>query len=266
MMRRTLIALSGFVTLALMATVISAQEPVRVGGDIKEPKVLVKSDPVYPPIARQAKVEGQVILEATIAANGTVKDVRVLRGNALFNEAAMEAVKKWKYETTFVNGSPVDVRITTVVNFVLKEPIEFSSLLDQAKAARDAKQFSNAEGLLQRALEQVRNEASGQMLSRPATPGSTAPVRVGGAIQEPRRTKYVDPVFPAVASNVQGQVIIEATIGTDGKVKDARVLRSAPIFEQAALEAVRQWEYEPSLLNGTPVEVLITVVLNFVKK
>ena len=71
-------------------------------------------------IAKQAKVEGQVILEATIARDGSVKDVRVLRGNALFNDAAMEAVKKWKYTPTMLNDQPVEVLMTVVVNFVLK--------------------------------------------------------------------------------------------------------------------------------------------------
>jgi len=94
--------------------------PVRVGGNIKEPKTLFKPDPTYPPIAKQAKVEGQVILEATIARDGSVKDVRVLRGNALFNDAAMEAVKKWKYTPTMLNDQPVEVLMTVVVNFVLK--------------------------------------------------------------------------------------------------------------------------------------------------
>jgi len=96
------------------------QAPVRVGGAIQPPKELVKTDPVYPPIAKQAKVEGQVILEATIGRDGNVKDVRVLRGNALFNDAAMDAVKKWKYTPTMLNNQPVEVLMTVVVNFVLK--------------------------------------------------------------------------------------------------------------------------------------------------
>jgi len=117
---RTATAIAITVISGLFVTAASAQEPVRVGGDIKEPKALVKPDPVYPPIAKQAKVEGQVILEATIARDGSVKDVRVLRGNALFNDAAMEAVKKWKYTPTMLNDQPVEVLMTVVVNFVLK--------------------------------------------------------------------------------------------------------------------------------------------------
>ena len=62
---------------------------------------------------------------------------------------------------------------------------------------------------------------------------------------------------------MQGVVIIEATIGPTGAVQDARILRSIPLLDAAALEAVRQWEYRPTLLNGVPVAVLMTITVNF---
>ena len=94
-----------------------------------------------------------------------------------------------------------------------------------------------------------------------------APVRVGGQIKPPTKVKDVKPVYPAIAQSarVSGAVTIEATIGEDGKVTDAKVVRSVPLLDQAALDAVRQWEYMPSLLNGVPVPVLITVTINFTR-
>jgi protein TonB len=91
------------------------------------------------------------------------------------------------------------------------------------------------------------------------------PVRVGGAIKEPAQTKRVTPPYPpeAQAAGVQGVVIMEATLGADGKVTDVRVLRSIPLLDQAAVEAVRQWEYAPTLVNGVAVPVVMTVTLNF---
>ena len=73
------------------------------------------------------------------------------------------------------------------------------------------------------------------------------------------------PVYPPIAQSarVQGVVIIEATIGPDGVVKDARVLRSIPLLDQAALDAVRQWVFTPTLLNGVPVPVIMTVTVQF---
>jgi protein TonB len=99
----------------------------------------------------------------------------------------------------------------------------------------------------------------------PPPPTPTAPVRPGGDLRPPTRTRNVQPVYPAIAQSarVQGVVVIEAVIGTDGKVRDARVLRSIPLLDQAALDAVRQWEYTPSRLNGVPVPVVMTVTVNF---
>jgi len=92
-----------------------------------------------------------------------------------------------------------------------------------------------------------------------------APVRVGGPVAPPTKTKDVKPVYPAAAqgSGVQGVVILETVIGTDGKVSDAKVLRSIPMLDQAAIDAVKQWEFTPTLLNGAPVPVIMTVTVNF---
>jgi TonB family protein len=94
-----------------------------------------------------------------------------------------------------------------------------------------------------------------------------AAVRPGGRIMPPVKIKDVKPVYPAIAqaAGVTGSVTIEATIGTDGKVVDATVVRSIPLLDQAALDAVRQWEYMPTMLNGSPVPVLMTVTVNFTK-
>ena len=99
----------------------------------------------------------------------------------------------------------------------------------------------------------------------PPPPPPAAPVRVGGNIKPPTKTKDVRPTYPPIAQSarVQGVVIIEATIGPGGKVQDAKVLRSIPLLDQAALDAVRQWEYTPTLLNGVPVPVIMTVTVNF---
>ena len=95
-----------------------------------------------------------------------------------------------------------------------------------------------------------------------------APVRIGGQIKPPTKIKDVKPVYPAIAQSarVAGAVTIEATIGFDGKVVDAKVVHSIPLLDQAALDAVRQWEYSPTLLNGVPVSVLVTVTIKFTRE
>jgi TonB family protein len=93
----------------------------------------------------------------------------------------------------------------------------------------------------------------------------TGAIRVGGSIKEPKKIRDVKPAYPemAMAAGVQGIVILEALIEQDGSVGDVRVLRSIALLDQAAVEAVRQWRFTPTLLNGQPVEVLMTVTVNF---
>jgi protein TonB len=96
-------------------------------------------------------------------------------------------------------------------------------------------------------------------------PPSSGPLRLGSTLAPPRKIKDVRPMYPpaALSTEARGTVIIEVTIGTDGRVHDAKVIHSVPKLDQAALEAVRQWEYEPTRLNGALVGLIMTVVVNF---
>ena len=102
-------------------------------------------------------------------------------------------------------------------------------------------------------------------LPPPPPAPSVIVVRVGGNIRPPSKLKDVKPIYPSIAqaARVEGVVIIEATIGPDGKIEGTRVLRSIPFLDAAAVEAVRQWEYTPTLLNGSPVSLLMTVIVTF---
>src|SRR5688500_2510177 len=101
--------------------------------------------------------------------------------------------------------------------------------------------------------------------AQPSTPLGQAPVRVGGNIKAPAKVKDVRPVYPNVAQSakIQGVVIFEVTIAEDGRVVRACVLRSIPELDDAAVEAVNQWEFAPTLLNGVAVPVVMTVTVNF---
>ncbi len=91
------------------------------------------------------------------------------------------------------------------------------------------------------------------------------PVRVGGQVKPPRKLQDAAPVYPplARASKMAGTVIVEAVIGKDGHVDQAKVLRGQPLLDDAALDAVRKWVYTPTLLNGEPVAVIMTVTVTF---
>jgi protein TonB len=91
------------------------------------------------------------------------------------------------------------------------------------------------------------------------------PIRVGGNIMTPMKTHDAKPTYPADAQNahVQGVVIIEALVDPTGTVANAGVLRSIPMLDAAALGAVSRWRFMPTLLNGQPVSVIMTVTVNF---
>jgi len=96
-----------------------APRTYRAGGDIREPRKIRDAPVVYPEIARAAKIEGLVILEATIDERGVVTDARVLRSVALLDAAALTALKQWRYTPTLLNGVPVRVLMTVTFNFRL---------------------------------------------------------------------------------------------------------------------------------------------------
>jgi TonB family protein len=126
------------------------------------------------------------------------------------------------------------------------------------KAATDAtaaKEKADAAKLAARKREEARTAAK------------ASAVHVGGKVKPPVKIKDVPPVYPAIAktAKVSGVVVIEATIGADGKVADTKVLRSVPMLDQAALDAVQQWEYTPSTQNGKPIPVVMTVTVNFAR-
>jgi protein TonB len=142
---------------------------------------------------------------------------------------------------------------------------------EQQRYADAIRMLQSAIGVLQRASVLPRLQSSVPV----APPAAVSPrdrvamqgdfVRVGGDIKEPKKIRHVAPVYPEIAlqSKVQGVVIIEALIDGAGYVVDANILRSVPLLDQAALDAVRQWQFTPTLLNGSPVNVMMTVTVNF---
>ena len=99
----------------------------------------------------------------------------------------------------------------------------------------------------------------------PPPPPTPRALRVGGEVVAPTKIHDVSPEYPRMArdAKIQGIVIIQATIGADGSVVDAEVLRPVPFLSQAALDAVRQWRFTPPRLNGQPIAVIMTVTVNF---
>jgi protein TonB len=99
----------------------------------------------------------------------------------------------------------------------------------------------------------------------PPPPPPPKPRRVGGDLQAPALIHRVEPTYPgvAVSAKVTGLVILEATVDETGAVSDVKVLRPIPLLDEAAIKAVKQWRYQPLMLNGIPVPFILTVTLTF---
>jgi TonB family protein len=207
-----------------------------------------------------------VTLRLTINALGRVGEARVvgtqMASNTpstppsdVFVRAAIDAVRQWVYDP------PADAPISFNVTFLFapgSDPrvVAHGTPLPDAGVSGGA-----ADGVVR--IAPPPPPPPPPWIREGAT--TTAPVRVGGNIRPPTKVKDVRPVYPpeAQSDRVQGVVILEAVIGPDGRVDRLAVLRSIPQLDQAAIEAVKEWEFTPTLLNGTPVPVIMTVTVNF---
>ena len=213
----------------------------------------------YPAEARSIDATGTVSLVATVDETGRVVEIRktreplVLSPAAVPNPAAVRiaaeamvrdaagALRRWTYDP------PARGPISFTVSFSFKPGVEVSSTQNAT------------------VVSPVLTAGAAASLNSAGAPGAGQPLRVGGDVRAPTQISKVQPVYPAdaLAARVQGIVILEATIGIDGRVTDAKVLRSVPLLDQAAVNAVRQWVYTPTMLNGVPVPVIMTVTVTF---
>ena len=90
---------------------------IKQGGNVQEAALTVKTNPIYPPLARQARIQGDVVLHAIIDKDGRVSELQVVSGHPLLVQAAVEAVKQWRYKPTLLNGDAVEVDTTITVHF-----------------------------------------------------------------------------------------------------------------------------------------------------
>ncbi len=99
---------------------VALKVPIRVGGRVRPPRPVLQVQPDYPPLARQTRIQGRVLLDAIIDTQGNIVDVKIVSGHPLLYQAALDAVRKWKYEPTYLNDEPVAVQMNVTVTFQLQ--------------------------------------------------------------------------------------------------------------------------------------------------
>ena len=225
------------VCLASLAVSQEAPEaPIEVPSHSIQSLLSRKVPPVYPPLARQARIQGTVVLNVVITKSGDIGTVRLVSGHPALAPAAIEAVKQWKYQPYLSNGEPVEVTTNVQINFSLSD-----------------------------------NPPSGAVGDTPGVPadiigkGTGGVPRISEAVMRGQRTQKIDPVYPSTAlqAGIQGFVLLNVRIDKDGNVADFSLVGGHPLLVQAAMDAVKQWKYQPYLLNGAPTEVETTVHLRF---
>jgi protein TonB len=107
-------------TNVLAGTALAPPSPVRAGGQLQEPTLISSSAPIYPSLARATKVEGVVVLDVLVDATGKVADVKVISGPASLRQAAIDAMRQWKYQPARLNGQPIAIHTNVNINFSLR--------------------------------------------------------------------------------------------------------------------------------------------------
>jgi TonB family protein len=215
--------------------------PVRIAENVHVSKMV---DTPYPLRAEQEQIQGRVVLDVTVAADGKVKSTQVISGNEILAAGFQDAVKKWKFEPQKVDGRAIPFITRVGMNFVLHGNV----LKDEKLAA-------------------IPTPPQTASADSNASPPAAKPdrVRVSSGVASGNLIYKVQPVYPmaAVANHVQGTVILHAVIGRDGIIEKLEVVSGPDELTKAAVGAVEQWRYRPYLLNGVPVEVDTKIQVNF---
>ena len=195
---------------------------VKAIGEVKPPILIKRVEPVYPEVARRARVEGVVILNVRTDENGLVDQIKVTNSkDPLLNRAAVEAVRQWQYQPFFYKGKRHPIVFTVTVRFKL------TSGRDEESQEREAEE----------------------------TPGV-----------KPQLIHRVDPVYPERArrAGIEGVVVLKIKTDEDGNVISWVIMRSeSTMLNQAAIEAVRKWKYLPVFIEGNFIPLVTTVTVTF---
>ncbi len=218
------------------------------GDDASAPKLEHAVPPEYPPLAKMARIEGDVALEVTIDEDGKVTNLEVEDGHPLLVKAALDAVRQWKYAKPAVAPMHFDV----TVHFDLPK-----------EAKGESPRLGADKGAYENYLRVLRDEkASGQWpAAREAYENYLLALLRAEQAPPLKLVKTIGPVYPPEAKekHVQGNVVLSVTVDKTGKVSNIDVLSGPKELAQAAIDAVKQWEYEPP----AQAPVLTTVTVNF---
>lgn len=264
---------------ALLATGWYSVQAFPLTESVQMPRDRVPPPPPPPP---QKAVMTEEALQKAIQANPSAANylkLAVFYWEMAFRDQTMSPPEKATFTTLGIQAADGALaQNPDYVDALIYKNILLRMQANQSTDAAERKRLiDDADRLRNRAIELRKGQPpppprSSDMPPPPPPPpppgyeiDGEVPLRVGGNIKAPAKTRNVFPKYPPLAmqARVQGVVIVEATVDRDGRVRDARVLRSIPMLDQAAIDAVMQWEFEPTYLNGVPKPVILTVTVSF---
>ena len=231
--------------------------PVPVGGEIPVPARTLDGRIGYPEDAAREGIRGVVAVEAIIDGRGRVRRTRIAESIPKLDLAAGDAVRRWQFAPTLVQGKPVDAVTYFFLRFGLPRELTPADWLDIARFYYGQRLLFHALTPLEAALGRERRDRE-RFADSPVKP-------TPGVIAEPKLLRRVSPEYPPVAFELgaEGTVVVEALLDRFGDVGRARITKSVPLFDAAAIDGVLQWEYTPVVVEGAPVTVLLEVTVHF---
>ena len=238
------------------------QTAVLASPDQPAPRRIHEEQPVYPSDPAARLMSARITMRATVDERGEVAEAR-----ATAIEFATTSV------SASLRGDDVMEKLDQFVTARMKDRqgnvvtgSELEPLLEAfADSALNAIKASRYEAPQRPVTFDVTIHFAGQQPEAAETSLAVGAIRVGGHVKPPAKITDVRPIYPneARAAGIQGVVILEVRIEGDGRVSQARILRSIPALDHAAVDAVRQWQFTPTLLNGAATPVVMTVTVQF---
>jgi TonB family protein len=219
--------------------------------------VAQRSAIIYPKEAIEKGIDGTMVVEVTPDWQGKVEGVQVLSGPVELRKDVVRAMLTWQFPTR-AGRKPRQVEIKF-------DSIEANRALTLVSADQHfQRELPGSSTDLQRKDAEQARQPEGTRTTAQVTAGPTR-IRVPAATQAAKLISKVDPIYPPLAklNHFQGVVRFDAIIGNDGRVEIIQLVSGHPLLVEAAREAVKQWTYSPTLVNGSPVEVVTKIEVEF---
>lgn len=251
-----------------LAETAAAAAPPRTGlpiggdGHIRAPNLVRMGRLDYPARAVDAGVRGMVVVQTRVDRSGRLRDVRVVGSNPWFDIAALDAVRQSQAERPMVAGKNEEILQHFFVRFGLPAEPMPADWLERARFYAALGLHSHARPALEAALARTRKDVT-RFGPRGYVPGRTIE-----STSVPTKTRHVPPGYPqyAQARAIQGIVMLEGLVDAFGDMGRVRVVKSVPMLDAAAVDAVLGWGYLPLVVDGQPRPAVITVTVTFTLK